>query len=234
MKNLSLISFVGVDSFTSLGDIVNFKEDIHCEWSVLFSDTKSLTKHIRYPEYSFCKDFLKLSKSESFLASLHLCGSVIDRYLKQEQDVMDLCQLASRIQLNLNISEYPDCDKLSDDILSNIHKYGHQVILQKNKTKEKFMNIFLKKSDTKINILHDGSGGFGREIECIIPPEDNIHFTGYAGGIKPENVLNIVNLINNNNPYNKEYYIDMESGIRENNIFSINKCRQVIDNLIKA
>lgn len=230
MKNLRLISFVGVDIHTNLNDIINFESDVPCEWSVLFSDSKSITKHVRYPEYSFCKDFLDWGKENHKVTSLHLCGDVIGRYLKQEPDVLELCNKATRIQLNLNISDYPDHEKLTDDILTMITTYNHGIILQQNKTKEKFMKVFLNKKIYKISMLHDGSGGFGREISHT-PPPDNFHFSGYAGGIKPENVVKIVGLVDANNSENKPYYIDMESGVRENNIFSVDKCRQIVNNL---
>lgn len=234
MKNLNLISFVGVDEqtvLTELDKISNsFVTGVAVEWSVLYSDSKSVTKHTRYPSYNFCKGFLERgAKTLYTMCSLHLCGSVIDRYLKQEQDVMDLCAPATRIQLNLNIHNYPDYDKLTDDILAVANKHKHHLILQQNKTKEKFMEVFLKKAPI-ISLLHDGSGGFGREITSVVSPDPK-HKTGYAGGINPDNVKKIVELIDANNPNNLPYYIDMESGIRENNIFSVEKCIKVIDNL---
>jgi hypothetical protein len=233
LDNLALVSFVGVDIHTNRDDILNFKaQRVPCEWGVLFSDSKSQTKHVRYPDYKFCKEFLEWCDSVPRMGSLHLCGDVIDRYLKQEDDVMELCSKAMRIQLNLNINNYPDHDKLAEDILSVIANHEHRVILQQNKTKEKFMKVFLEKAKTKISLLHDGSGGFGRVITQIDPPHD-FHVTGYAGGIKPDNVKGIVELIEKNNPNNRPYYIDMESGVRENNIFSIEKCQQVIDNLVQ-
>jgi phosphoribosylanthranilate isomerase len=159
-----------------------------------------------------------------------LCGSVIDRYLKQEDDVMELCRNPLRIQLNLNIAKYLDYDKLSNDILEVATKHNHIVILQQNKTKEKFMDVLLAKPARRLSLLQDSSGGFGREITKVNPPHDH-HITGYAGGIKPENVVKIVQLIEDNNPNNRPYYIDMESGIRTDNIFSLERCRQVIKNL---
>lgn len=228
MNKLSLISFVGVDTHTNMEDLLKMESAIHCEFSVLFSDSKSIQSHTRYPSYKFCKDFIEWGALESVTTSVHLCGSVIDRYLKQEQDVLELCRLANRIQLNLNISNYSDYEKLSDEIIANIDKYGHHVILQKNKTKEKFMECFMKKNKHPISLLHDSSGGFGREITEVSAPAD-IGFTGYAGGINPGNAAKIVGLIETANTTGKEYYIDMESGVRTNNIFSLEKCQQVIN-----
>lgn len=232
MKNLKIVSFVGVDEQTDLDKLAAFESGIDCEWSVLYSDSKSEEKHIRYPSYKFCEDFFK-DKRKPFIRSLHLCGSVIDRYLKQEPDVMNLCNGPFRIQLNLNIKNYPDYDKLSDNILEVINKYAHKVILQQNKTKEKFMQCFLSKQNPgmSVNLLRDSSGGFGREITKVTAPDEK-YVTGYAGGINPTNVANIVKLIEESNVNNRPYYIDMESGVRENNIFSIEKCEQVIKNLL--
>jgi hypothetical protein len=236
MKNLHLISFVGVDESTKLEELddnSSFIKEVGVEWSVLFSDSKSIKNYIRYPSYEFCRNFLKVSpKNIHSMRSLHLCGSVINRYLKQEPDVMELCSGAIRIQLNLNISNYLDSEykELAENIMYVSTKYGHHIIMQQNKTKEKFMNVFMSKANRAFSLLHDSSGGFGREISSVVAP-NSLYDTGYAGGINPDNVKKIVDLIEINNPQNIKYYIDMESGIRENNLFSIQKCHQVIKNL---
>lgn len=232
MNNLTLVSFVGVDVHTNFQDVLHLAANslIQTEFSVLYSDTKSKGNYVRYPSYDFCQKFLDWAATIGVHGSLHLCGSVIERYLKQEQDVMDLCEKAHRIQLNLNIKDFPDHEKLTDDILAVIQAHKHRVILQQNKTKQAFMKVFLEKSDAPISLLHDGSGGFGREISEVVEP-DATHFTGYAGGIKPENVEKIVELIEDSNPFDKDFYIDMESGVREDNVFSIEKCRQVLEKL---
>lgn len=236
MKNLHLISFVGVDEYTKLVDLndnSSFIDDIAVEWSVLFSDSKSIKNYVRYPSYEFCKDFLKVSPQNIHsMRSLHLCGSVINRYLKQESDVIELCARPTRIQLNLNISNYleSEYEELAENIVYVSAKYGHHIIMQQNKTKEKFMNVFRGKATRPFSALHDSSGGFGREITSVSAPSA-LDDTGYAGGINPDNVKRIVDLIEANNPQNIKYYIDMESGVRENNLFSIKKCHQVIQNL---
>lgn len=230
MKNLTLISFVGVDENTLLDSILEMESVVPCEFSVLYSDSKSQTNHTRYPSLQFCNDFLQWGLDKGVITSLHLCGSVIQRYVNQEKDVMDLCAKASRIQLNINIKDFPDYEQFSDDIINVIKNHGHDIIMQQNKTKALFNKVFLAKVQGRINLLYDGSGGFGREISDVQSPTPD-HFTGYAGGIKPENVKRIVNLIESKNPNNLPYYIDMESGIRENNFFSIEKCLKLIQNL---
>lgn len=239
MKNLQLVSFVGVDERTNLNDLLkvpNIRLDEFNEFSILFSDSKSKQNHIRYPSYEFCKNFLEWGSSRAIHPSLHLCGSVIERYLKQEKNVMELCEKAHRIQLNMNIRNFPSYEKLTTDLISVMTTHKHYIVLQENKTKRNFNLSFLKTIPkslySQVSLLHDGSGGFGREIAQIDPPDPNF-FTGYAGGINPDNVVKIVNLIENNNSKNLQYYIDMESGVRIDNIFSIEKCQQIIDNLKK-
>lgn len=236
MKTLDLVSFVGVDEQTDFAEIEKVSNSVaglgFIEWSVLFSDSKSIGNYSRYPSYKFCKEFLEKSIKTNYVhSSLHLCGSVIERYLNKEKDVMDLCQDAQRIQLNLNIKDYPDYVKLTERLWSILKQYGHSIILQQNKTKEKFMKVFLEGNIFPISILHDGSGGFGRVISSVLPPDDK-HYTGYAGGINPDNVAEIVKMIDTVNPDNKRYYIDMESGVRVDNVFSIEKCKAVINNLL--
>ena len=108
MNNLDLVSFVGIDVNTNFNDILSVAGNslIQTEFSVLYSDTKSKGNYVRYPSYDFCSKFLDWSNNIGVHGSLHLCGSVIERYLKQEKDVMSLCEKAQRIQLNLNIKEF--------------------------------------------------------------------------------------------------------------------------------
>lgn len=230
MKNLALVSFVGVDKQTKLDDLLEFNNsNLVYEFGVLYSDSKNDT-YIRYPGHDFCSKFLNWAKDNKISRSLHLCGTSIDRYLVEDSYVLELCNNANRIQLNLNISKYPDHEKLADNILRVANKHNQCIILQKNGVKKKFNETFISRMTASVNIslsfLHDSSGGFGREIENVSQPEVE-YFTGYAGGINPDNVIKIIKLVESNNSENIPYYIDMESGIRLNNVFSIEKCKSI-------
>jgi len=232
MINLNLVSFVGIDQSSELdifgsGVLKEFQEsNIKYEFGILYSDSKN-GKDKRYPTHDFSKKYLEWAKNNNVHSSLHLCGSSIDRYLSEDSEVIDLCVNAGRIQLNLNIKKYLDYQALSDNILYIATKYNHKIILQNNKTKAIFNKVFLA-SNPKISLslLNDSSGGFGREISNVLEP-DKTYFTGYAGGINTTNVINIIKLIEAVNISKTPYYIDMESGIRENNIFSIKECLKI-------
>ena len=230
MKNLMMVSFIGVDKKIKFDDLLEFKSNnVIYEFGVLYSDSRNDT-NIRYPGHSFCLKFLNWTKDNKICNSLHLCGSSIDKYLIEDPYVLGLCDKANRIQLNINITKYPDAKKLADNILRVSSKYNQCIILQKNDIKNKFNEVFIHRMNCLTNIplsfLYDSSCGFGKEIENIYPPEIE-YFTGYAGGINKNNVIKIINSIESINTENIPYYIDMESGVRSNNIFSIEKCKSI-------
>ncbi len=228
--NLDLISFVGIDEKTNLDQILEFDKEtsIVFEYGVFYSTSRG---GARYPNYEFCDQFLAWTKANDVLGSLHLCGNVINKYLESDSEVLALAAKANRIQLNLSIKDYPDIEKLAANIAEVALKNNNHIILQQNKSKEIFNMIFTSKyKDVTLSLLNDSSGGFGREITKVSAPL--AHYTGYAGGIKPENVANIIKLIEDVNVGQVPYYIDMESGIRENNLFSISKCREIVKNIV--
>ena len=226
--NLKLISFVGVEAKTDLVSLEALKmEGVGLEFSVLFSEGR---KGGRYSTYEFCSAFL--GHGGGFDKSLHLCGqSAINKFLAGEEKIMVLCSMASRIQLNFSIKKH-DEGKLIEGVLNAMDK-GHHVILQMNKSKADFIDTVtaLDAYNEKLSLLYDSSGGFGREIKRVNEPNEE-YFTGYAGGIKPENVRCIVEMIEEKNASGLPYYIDMESGVRTDNVFSIAKCEAVIAQLL--
>lgn len=227
MSSLKLISFVGVDTKTNHAALAALHmEGVTLEFSVLFSEGR---KGGRYSTYEFCRGFL--DSAGDFDKSLHLCGqSAINKFLDNDKDIMLLCSAASRIQLNFSIKKHDD-GKLIEGVLNAMDK-GHHVILQMNKSKADFIDMVtaLDVYDDKLSLLHDSSGGFGREIKRVDEPRED-YFTGYAGGLKPGNVRKVVEMIEAKNILGLPYYIDMESGVREANVFSTDKCEKVLEAL---
>lgn len=237
MTNLNLVSFVGVDSSTNLQDIKNLvdantNESFYLEFGVLYSETRQGTD----PRYPLLKDINSITKflyDELIYCSIHLCGyEAISKFLEKDAEVMDLVKYADRIQLNINLDKF-DINELALEIAnlsidSNIKLKN--IIIQVNKSKKPLIDLIKKFRVlySNINFLYDASGGYGRTIE-IIQPVDEEYYTGYAGGINPDNVVNIVKKIDAVN--DKSYYIDMESGIRTNDIFDIKKCIKIVQSL---
>lgn len=253
---LELISFVGVDAYTDLIKLISYnevweselkqiksfellyeKEDHKfIEYGFLYSESR-MGKDNRYPSLEFIKDGLDLFALHSIPTSVHLCGEeAIGKYLNADEELMAMCE-NSRIQLNFNIKKY-DEDLLIQKLLYVSELHNKPLILQCNKSKASFISKLLKEvtiqgiSDPNINILYDGSGGFGKEIEIVEKPFEG-YFTGYAGGIKPSNVHKIMERIENSlahagKLFVDNFYIDMESGIRENDKLSLGLCDGII------
>lgn len=236
------VSFVGVDIKTDLELLKTFQDfnTIHLtkqpyiEWGVLVSPSR-MGKHNRYPPLEFAVDFAH--SPDAYNRSIHLCGSAVDDYLFRPDSEIGLfaATALARIQLNFSIDKYNQ-DELIQILMDRILIKKHSLILQYNKSKKKFMDKLLQQiasiaqgNPTTLSVLYDGSGGFGRVIEKFDPPQKGF-YTGYAGGLNPENVESIVQNISKVSG-NIPYYIDMESGIRTKDWLDLEKCKSIIQTL---
>jgi hypothetical protein len=218
------------------------------EFGFLYSESKSKTGDPRYPSMDFIRealDYLWDKNEVYFSTSVHLCGEeTINKFMDYDTDIHELVW-GSRTQLNLNIHKIKDTfvtdllDMIYNDGLANLNR---SIILQHNKSKKDLNARLLKEMELRdlteglgawgnIDILHDGSGGFGREIESVEKPFD-LFYTGYAGGLRPGNIGKILGLIEAVNPDHHQFYIDMESGVRTDNLLSLEKCSLVLDEVV--
>lgn len=225
---LELISFVGVDAHTDLNELdTELPYQQQLELGVLFSKRRMSGRYLPIED---CHMFL--NRKTVFQKSLHLCGSeAINDFIEYQPEMLDLVRKADRIQLNFSMKSV-EPEKLKERLTNALAEH-HHIILQLNKSKKDFVEDFLKSKPNRdrLSILHDGSGGFGRVIQSPESPLEN-YFTGYAGGIKPDNVASIVEMIDKENPNDLPYYIDMESGIRTDGLFDLDKCIQVIKRVL--
>ncbi len=229
------ISFIGIDEKTDL-DKLNLVAEIsdgpEIEFGVLYSESKMSQGHKRYPSKKWVENFTDVfwkGKIPSYSTSLHLCGSAIEKYLDKDQYLVDLVNQFDRVQLNFSMDKFKP-DELTEKLFALEKVVDSVTVLQFNKSKAAFVESFTKQvklpSRLLYNILFDGSGGFGRVLEAPQKPIDGF-YCGYAGGIGPETVLDIITKIDKvvGNEY---YYIDMESKIREDDYLSIDKCIEVV------
>lgn len=236
------VSFVGVDVKTDLkalyamqdADLVDPTKEPYIEWGVLVSPSR-MGKQNRYPDLQFAIDFACDAMSHD--RSVHLCGAAVDDYLFRPDSEIGFfgAHAPARIQLNFAMDKYNQ-DELTDILINRILVEKHDLILQYNKSKKKFMDQLMQKiasvaqgQPTTLSVLYDGSGGFGRVIEKFDPPQNGF-YTGYAGGLKPENVESIVQGISKV-AGNTPYYIDMESGIRTGDWLDLEKCKSIMKTL---
>lgn len=121
-----------------------------------------------------------------------------------------VCQWADRVQINLRSNQY-DWDAL--EALAKTMP----VIQQTRDTKEWPL------TPRGVSPLFDCSGGRGTEIPDY-PKAAPDQLIGYAGGFRPGNVRPFIEGLHHH-PH--DYWIDMETGVRTNDWFDVDKCREV-------
>lgn len=233
--SINKISFVGVDAKTDLQELKNLADQsaVKLEFGILYSESK---KNNRYPDQETINNFVSTcSNSLKYDISLHLCGTSVNKFLNNDRTFMDSMFGENRfdaVQLNFSLKSEKDIPNIVKNAFSSAwFSRIPDIIFQANKSKNKLVEYILNgdfyNEGANIRLLYDGSGGFGRTISKIDKPFNNF-YTGYAGGINPDTINDIaraVELASGNVPV----YLDMESGVRENDWFSIEKCKKIIE-----
>ena len=226
------ISFAGIDEHTNINDLIKLTEygeqhDITVEFGVLLSGRNGEEGNNRYPSI----DYMKELADKGLNLSLHLCGKHTGELMKhgtlegvKELLGRELFNSFQRIQVNV-VGRKTKAPFLDVE--------GKEIIIQMN-TNEKYSNSrlenYISGKNGKVVFLSDTSGGKGKSgsYQCY-----GTSWQGYAGGITPENVLDVIEEVNAISQ-GGEYWLDLESGCRENEWFSVDKCRIIIDEVLEA
>jgi phosphoribosylanthranilate isomerase len=152
--------------------------------------------------------------------SLHLCGTF--PIFTDESSSKKF----KRIQINANLSEAYDNNL--NTFLDIINKYSnfHKFIFQYNDNNKIFLESLSEKTKD-FHVLYDSSLGRGSFIGEILPPPFHDIYTGYAGGINPDNILDIVKQVIKVD-VGVAVYLDVESGIRTDNKWDNDKVERIL------
>lgn len=211
---------VSVDTLLGITRIYPF-----VEWGILFSPTRTGTN--RYPTSDKVESFIK----DKLPLSAHLCGQ-FTRDIFEKGDLAPLQIVKGqfqRVQLNYNFGR---SENWEFDHLINVCQWADQfrdisVIFQANKSNDRALTAMIKEYPISDNVhfLYDSSGGRGVGIGELGNPFKN--YTGYSGGISDENIFDVIKKVYDF-PNNAEVWIDMESGVRTEDIFDISKVHSVL------
>lgn len=214
----SFITFTGADNLTDHTKMERLSALYPIEWGILFSPERQNIDP-RYPggeAVSRLAWAVQLNRKAEPVGGLRLAAHLCGRYSRLIMDGGSIAKIIpvdlgvfTRIQIN---HREPIVDRINDFRRA----WGPRCIAQWRG------NTFPR--DTSVDWLFDRSGGKG-QAPTFWPPYPG-RLVGYAGGIGPGNVAEVIANIAATGPY----WIDMETGVRTaDNCFDLDLCRQVCE-----
>ncbi len=212
------ITFTGVDSIgaESIVNMEALSSKYPIEWGVLASESRT-GNDPRYPDKE-ALSFLLECRHMNF--ALHACGAsaraILDNTDRPFFDDWIAGSSVKRVQINAR--------NVTDEQYKNGVKWA----------RDRGVTPIFQTRETTIPsasgsvYLFDTSGGRGTVPEFWPINPSNSGLVGYAGGMNPENVVGIVSFLET---IGNNYWIDMETGVRTDDIFDFEKialvCRAV-------
>ena len=205
------VTFTGADNQTSQEEMLKiFQEFEFVEWGILFG-----SKLDRCPSQEW------LTKvPQGMNLSAHLCGTFVAAAMNGNFESLDSF---GRIQLNFykkRLETALNCQPL----LEAIRKLKQDVILGGNFNG---VEIIPEKLPLNVQILYDTSGGHGVSPKSWPEPIKGLA-VGYAGGLRLENLEDQLHKIEEV-AKDRSVWIDMESGVRTDNRFDLDKVKQCLE-----
>lgn len=204
------ITFTGVDEATSLDDLRVISAHYPVEWGVLFSPRHQGTDN-RYPSIRFVQ---QLTGIKGIRLAAHLCGGYARELISEGKTSLDLAIKSHFARVQINTAD-PNIDLQA--ISAWARSLEVEVIVQ---CRDGFP------SDGSVSWLYDVSGGRGL-TPALWPPAHPDVLCGYAGGIGPHNILQVLDRIG---AISNAYWLDMESHVRsQGDLFDLRKCLAVCE-----
>lgn len=214
VRKPEFITFTGIDERTPDDALYEISQRWPVEFGLLISQ-KQQGQHPRYPDPDTLSRILW--RAEHFNLAAHVCGSMARDIMTHGACNWSPIDFGYCKRVQINCEDYD---------LANAERFGLgwgvQTIVQTR------ADAFPYPSSSQF--LFDRSGGNG-----VAPsrwPSHPVgryakHLVGYAGGVNPDTVVDVIEAIDACGPY----WIDMESGVRTDDWFDLNKvvavCRAV-------
>ena len=224
--SLKIVTISGADDTVDPIDLANLSAKYpFVEWGILASKTRLGT--LRYPSNEWLQELSKHSNNLNI--STHLCGEFASNLIERGELSLNafsdalggLVSSSKRIQINYKTEKLSGISEEFSNFLRLLYK--KQIIIQASSFSFPCLNEILAiKPDSAI--LFDKSGGRG--VTCVDWPEPHPNiFCGFAGGLGPDNVEEALSKITE---FNRDVWIDMESNIRTNDAFDLEKVEHVL------
>lgn len=224
MSTLKHITFTGVDAMSDIKALQEIQKEFPlAEFGVLTSYHWNENGN-RYLD----PELMSLLRGRGLNLSLHICGSAahdatIGKWEKLDELTEGNLDLFKRCQLNVSTRKNNPAYCHVPLVI------GQEIIIQQRNVNE--IGLFTETRKHwyqpmyKWSVLLDASGGRG--IDTTIEILESQEKVGYAGGINPENVGDkLYQLLTS--PKVGDFWIDMESGVRTDDWFDLDKVHRVL------
>lgn len=240
--HIDCITLTGADDSVDPVELAKISAKFrHVEWGILFSNSNCGTG--RYPSREWRREFYKVAPDVARAA--HICGTtLLEEFaggghggLREELGEFQ------RIQLNFNAKRlHPSVlhglvEQWESEAWCDRDGVGQTFITQHNDANAGVHKLFSNhRHIPHFNhaILFDASGGAGLSPASWPRPLPHMR-CGYAGGLGPENIAaemaQIVQAVASRHslPQHAHTWLDMESKLRTNDKFDLDKVREVIE-----
>jgi phosphoribosylanthranilate isomerase len=238
-KFIETVTVTGADDSIDPGDLVSIaKEYPFAEFGILLSKSQEGSK--RFPSRDWLQrlypvwDNNRINNNKMRLSG-HLCG----------QWVRDLClgiptffndfngwqgwKMFNRIQLNFHAQNHKVDSKKMVDLFNKYLSLGH-IIFQMDGVNENIFSWEQPKGDIFSFPLFDQSGGIG-QLPDKWPQQQSGQYSGYAGGLSPDNLEEELEKISRVALGGKPIWIDAETKLRskEDTLFDLAKVRRFLE-----
>jgi hypothetical protein len=199
-----MVTFTGVDDKTDIAALVELSKRYPIEWGVLVGGR--LGKN-RYPSWDTIQTLRVANVNHGIRLSQHLCGEYAVA-ANTNSTLKESLGGFQRVQVNLINYDL--------DALARVHRFTRRDIIVQHRHGP------FPELPPGVLALHDQSGGKGKLPTKRPPQTDMSKPVGYAGGINPENVAEVIEQI-----AAASYWLDMETGVRTDDWFDLSKCEAV-------
>ena len=223
------ITFTGIDVRTSAMRVRDLSAAYPVEWGILFSE-RNQGRANRYPSLREISKFLSdTDGAESLHLSAHICGRYSRDIFSGEGMPENMVRYLgnarfSRTQINIADGE-TDVEEAA--VRSERAAAFARSILADKAIIQCRGNF---PDDPTVDWLFDKSGGAGElpDNGYYAGAAYSTAFCGYAGGIGPDNITRVLDLIRQVHVPEKEFWIDMENNVRTGDWLDLDKCEAVL------
>lgn len=235
-RRLKYCTITGADDNTDITDLLGLQEEYpFLEMGILISETRQGTPRYPSEEWIACLHEDLNQDGFGFNIALHLCGKVAPKLILNQrmEKVTGLVNSyewqhpvgeSFRYQFNLTQKTLEEISPAEFRRRTGLKGLSQIILQYKEKTAETVFDLVHECLPGKIALLVDESGGTGKDI-TVLPTFQGI-FTGYAGGLGPDNIEEIVYALASDKP--GMYWLDMETNVRTDDGLDLDKVERVL------